>query len=396
MRVEKNIRAFRRTLLAWNLFLWPCIAFLAGEVFVRATAAPDAKRNAIIETNRRATAVLTEGSLPSLWETYGERYRTNAFLDEEIAGERYQISINERGFRGGPVKIPKPPGVFRIVCVGGSTTVEGRTDQTTYPALLEKRLRERLGTDRVEVVNCGVSVYGSRRELRRLPDYLALQPDMLVEYNAVNDVCFQILREKAKAAAPWQKIARQSALLFRVLGSRLRSEDIDMEELFERRTFRHLRGIVGGCREAGVEVAFCSFAYPSEAVITTDEYCYYDFNLRGVWRAKYSSLSEYSQLIRMYNRKLRELCRAENVIYVPVARNMREGAAAFIDICHMTPRGIERKAEVIAYYLSDHVARRLAEEPAAKRPALSDTGSPGGDCDLPGDDSTARDAPPFD
>jgi hypothetical protein len=46
--------------------------------------------------------------------------------------------MNSFGFRSPEIEVPKPEGKFRIVCVGGSTTNAGRTNDTTYPALLEK------------------------------------------------------------------------------------------------------------------------------------------------------------------------------------------------------------------------------------------------------------------
>jgi len=39
--------------------------------------------------------------------------------------------------------VPKPAGVFRIACVGGSTTVEGPHNELTYPNYLERMLGAR-------------------------------------------------------------------------------------------------------------------------------------------------------------------------------------------------------------------------------------------------------------
>ena len=94
------------------------------------------------------------------------------------------------GLRDDFVVIPKPKGLFRILCVGGSTTVAGWTNETTYPNLLEKRLKDSFPDVSSEVINCGVSGLNSNSELEKIGDYLALNPDLILEYNAVNDICW--------------------------------------------------------------------------------------------------------------------------------------------------------------------------------------------------------------
>jgi hypothetical protein len=73
-------------------------------------------------------------------------------------------TINPLGFRGSDVAREKPPGVFRVVCVGGSFTFGAAVDeQQTYPRILETKLqaevRDRGGSSRVEVLNLGVPAY---------------------------------------------------------------------------------------------------------------------------------------------------------------------------------------------------------------------------------------------
>ena len=74
--------------------------------------------------------------------------------DNELAARAYFLmgqvyETNSRGFRAAEYAIPKPEGILRIACVGASTTVEGPRNDWTYPALLEKDLRGRLGSERV-------------------------------------------------------------------------------------------------------------------------------------------------------------------------------------------------------------------------------------------------------
>jgi hypothetical protein len=103
----------------------------------------------------------------------------------------YQWSINSLGMRGAECSASKPPGVYRIFCLGGSTTFgTGATrDETTYPAQLEKLLNEDPPEGiAYEVWNCGVSGYTTAEDLVNLSlRLLAYQPDAILIYHAGND-----------------------------------------------------------------------------------------------------------------------------------------------------------------------------------------------------------------
>jgi lysophospholipase L1-like esterase len=97
---------------------------------------------------------------------------------------------NSLGFRGAEIVLPKPAGVYRIVCLGGSTTYsDGVQDYAqSYPALLETYLRER-GLANVDVVNAGVPGYTSLETLINLQTrVLDLEPDLIVVYHGINEV----------------------------------------------------------------------------------------------------------------------------------------------------------------------------------------------------------------
>ena len=75
------------------------------------------------------------------------------------------VTINDLGLRGREVRLPKPPGVRRIVCFGDSITFGyGVGDEDTYAFLLGKALASR----GVETVNAGVTGYTSHQVLRLL------------------------------------------------------------------------------------------------------------------------------------------------------------------------------------------------------------------------------------
>lgn len=102
---------------------------------------------------------------------------------------------NSLGFRGPEIAIPKPDGVFRIVCIGASTTYGAGVEdyKQAYPYQLREALRTR-GHDQVEVVNAGVFSYTSLEELINLEQrVLPLQPDLIIIYEGVNEALTRLV-----------------------------------------------------------------------------------------------------------------------------------------------------------------------------------------------------------
>jgi len=97
---------------------------------------------------------------------------------------------NSLGYRGEEIEIPKPPGEFRIVCLGGSTTYTGQVEdyRKSYPYLLEKYLNEK-GYRNVTVVNAGAGGWSSWESLINFElRVLDLEPDMIIDYDGINDI----------------------------------------------------------------------------------------------------------------------------------------------------------------------------------------------------------------
>ncbi|MBI4818625.1 MAG: hypothetical protein HY791_20320 [Deltaproteobacteria bacterium] len=109
---------------------------------------------------------------------------------ERYFGGRPQHYVNSLGFRGPEVTSLKAPGVFRIVCVGGSTTfgLGEPEERLTYPAQVERILNEWFEAPRFEVINAGTPGWTSAESLINLQfRLLELSPDLIVSYDGVND-----------------------------------------------------------------------------------------------------------------------------------------------------------------------------------------------------------------
>jgi hypothetical protein len=93
----------------------------------------------------------------------------------------HDVSFNSVGMRDREHTLEKPTGVFRILLLGDSFMEALQVPfEASLPYLLEKQLGERTGKQ-VEVVNAGVSGWGTDDELRYLTQYgLQYQPDLVV------------------------------------------------------------------------------------------------------------------------------------------------------------------------------------------------------------------------
>jgi lysophospholipase L1-like esterase len=110
----------------------------------------------------------------------------------------YARQMDDRRFRGyhpylqvKPAElnaaIPKPPDVYRIICMGGSTT-EGRGDGG-YPAVLGQLLQKKFPDKKIEVLNAGCFFYTTQHCIIYYLTYIQeLEPDLLIMFEAQNDL----------------------------------------------------------------------------------------------------------------------------------------------------------------------------------------------------------------
>ena len=110
------------------------------------------------------------------------------------------VHINALGFRDRrEYNLEKSPGTFRILVLGDSVTFgHGTLDETTYPFLLEQRLREWRPDVNWEVWNLGVPGYNTSQELAYLTEVeTRYDPDLAIVGFFAND-----LTENTLPAAP--------------------------------------------------------------------------------------------------------------------------------------------------------------------------------------------------
>jgi hypothetical protein len=103
--------------------------------------------------------------------------------DCSIGGPSYRVTIDEHGARHPTHPLPKARGVYRIMCVGGSTVYGGAVDDAhTIPAALERHLNAATPSTRhYEAWNLGTCAYMLRQAAHlartRLDD---VRPDLVL------------------------------------------------------------------------------------------------------------------------------------------------------------------------------------------------------------------------
>src|SRR5262245_63505841 len=100
------------------------------------------------------------------------------------------VRANRFGYRGGNWAIPKPEGTVRIAILGDSQTFGyGVREEDTYPARLERALREARPDRGWEVLNFGMMGFNTAQEAEACSlDAFPFHPDLVVLGFFPNDV----------------------------------------------------------------------------------------------------------------------------------------------------------------------------------------------------------------
>jgi lysophospholipase L1-like esterase len=126
------------------------------------------------------------------WPSTSSRKGSSASGPSPIASSAIPTGPPRRStqYRGPLVAVPKPPGTFRILLLGGSTTHGWKVnDDETIDAYLREILPRLYPGPRYEVVNLAFDGYDSNELVERLRhDGLPLAPDLVVVNAGVNDV----------------------------------------------------------------------------------------------------------------------------------------------------------------------------------------------------------------
>lgn len=134
--------------------------------------------------------VFDQGMAHRSWTTHHSMKPSGSFyLPKQDGSDGITIRTNSLGLRGEEVAVPKPPGVYRIVCLGDERTLAATVPaEDTFVGQLEGILQQ-YTRQRVEVLNAGVPGYCPLLSYLQLKHQLAvLQPDLLIVNFEMSDV----------------------------------------------------------------------------------------------------------------------------------------------------------------------------------------------------------------
>ena len=319
---------------------------------------------------------------------YAHQYSAYALKPGYSVGDRERI--NSLGFRGEEIALEKPEGVFRIVAIGGSTTFAVYLPwHQSFPYYLQKELRSRFNTDRIEVINAGLTGSTAAESFHRMAtQVLPVDPDMVIIYHGFNDLLPRVFDDYQEDYYHFRKSDPNNPpgmsrfyiyrLALRVLSPGLfhennnlmrhvwKTQNLPDTDTERARNFlasssdafrENMEDMVALLKGRGVKVVLASFA------ILPDTWHWMDAIPPYLWELG----------IKENNEVVAELASKYDVPEVPFAEApFKDGAAyyktkMFDDSIHMSPAGNQFKAAIFA----DTVAPIMAKALGVKVPAMS-------------------------
>lgn len=304
-------------------------------------------------------------SLEDLADAYSDLEPSHLLVPDYICRPNYKeggIITDQFGFVNHPVRVPKPAGVIRVVCIGGSTTHEDNPGGSRTTDFLQRFFDAQYPAGRVEIINCGIAGSGSNEMRRHARDYLKYEPDLILYYEGINDIVVH-LNARNWQLPGWKHYLLKSSLLARWSNRELVLDDATFEDLWHGSTQRNLLAIHLAAQEAGVPMAGVSFAYAQKSDMSWQEANYIEFNARSSWGGGLATYDTVTHLLDLHNQYLKKLCEQQGMGYIPLAENFFHGMSHFKDLCHMTPVGMQERARILHAWLTPWAEEQLAAHP---------------------------------
>lgn len=312
-------------------------------------------------------------------------------------GFKARITVNSLGFRGPEFAPEKPPGVYRVFCLGGSSTFgyQGSIpgDEDTYPAQLQRVLRDRGHTRGIEVVNAGTPGWTLRNSLLNYITRVGwLAPDLLIVNHAANDVIWARTWDDVRMSPTWDPPAPYAESRLHRLGRKswLFREVVD--KAVDRRAARIPSK--GAARDEPLEVMLAAYSRHLEsliilaqaqgvAVVLTSEpmwsppHCDNRANadekqICGPMEFYYPHLTEIGRQRSFEAIKTiqQRSAAAHGLQWIDVDARIPKSTQYFADFVHLTPAGTALQASVIADALAGRIRSRDGpDSPVTRAPA---------------------------
>jgi len=281
-----------------------------------------------------------------------------------------ETKVNNLRFINGPqgdrdIIIPKPKNLYRINCIGGSTTqsyLNLNNKSYSYPLELEKILKSKYSKN-LEVNNCGVGGYNSADLLIRFAlQIIDTQPDLVIIYHGYNDIKSYLT---PNFSSDYSHSRKNIGEIYWKLSMGSKIPDIPLKFMnyltnkwFPERNIRHsllevvskgkidskinfaeglkvyernLQNIINLCLSNNIEVVLCTF-------------CFYLHK-----KIKNNSLNIlYEKITIEENKIIEKLAKKNNLKLVDCYSTIPKEESNFVDHIHFSPEGMKLLAKSIA------------------------------------------------
>lgn len=370
---DRRLRLSLRKRIAFLIVL-AALGAVAAEIGVRAI---DAVSSSSLDEHRQRYLYRRHCRLENHWPAQRGDYPYLPYIPNAK-----DPRVNSLGFRGTEIEQRKPDGVYRIICIGGSTTWD------EYPAHLQNELSADFEAQglRLEVINAGDVAWTSMdSQINFITRCLPLGPDAIVIYHGINDAIpafgdthspdYSHWRSRLEKNRPliWDKLPlwldhsaayvalrallerKQPALGWNELTTRydvnVAADHFNGMEPYRQNIFN----IIAIARARGIETFLCTPVFNYE------------------YKFKYS-LDRWGMAVEQANELTRTFGgRWPDVHVIDVAQSLRGSNDWMIDFCHFTPEGKKRLARFIADHIRptmDRLVRRHGDclDVAARMP----------------------------
>jgi lysophospholipase L1-like esterase len=272
------------------------------------------------------------------------------------------------------VAVPKPNNVYRIICLGGSTTAGNGPNN--YPLKLQKMIHEKYPNKNIEVVNAGKPFYNTEHIIiQYLFNLKEMNPDLILMCEAINDmfVSFTMPPFSSKpyrddyghyygflGTLHYQKSFEEFLGGFFFADLRQpKLESVYFNDFKSRDSFR--RNL-----ETIIEIAKCS---GTALIVSTQAHCYSRNNDSDdavlcfsdsylINDKQYADEKSYYDAMELFNGIIRETAEKYSVPFIDQYPAFKGKRTLFTDSVHMTEEGHELKAKL---FFDKIVALKLIE-----------------------------------
>lgn len=285
-------------------------------------------------------------------------------------GVEWRVRTNALGHRGADLAPVKPPGGFRVVCLGGSTTFGygATSDDAAYPAVLQRLLAAAAPGRAVEVLNAGVPGWSSRNSIDNFAARLAhLDADLVLIKHNNNDL-YETWNPAYQARAAWTPgEAPARGLLARLAGASgfvrwatrragrralaVKREAFSPEGLaaFEANLLASVRLL----RARGARPVLCTYpgVYPPTEAAAARMRFKGRALLAGTLKRCPLAYGALVEGLAAYNAAIRALARAEGVDLIDLEALVPREPALYVDYIHHDDAGLQ----VVAARVAQHI-----------------------------------------